>query len=83
MADDEGPDSFNILPALLGKKTSGGWVGPSGKGTEPQTPGQLYDIDKDPYEKNDLWEKRPDIVKELTDLLEKYKKQGRSRPISS
>jgi len=115
LADDEGPDSFNILPALLGKKgdkqirpatvhhscfgvfsvrkgnwklildtkTSGGWVKPSGKGPEPQTPGQLYDIDKDPYEKNDLWEKRPDIVKELTNLLEKYKKQGRSRPIGS
>jgi len=113
LPDDAGPDSFNILPALLGRKlkkpirpaivhhsvfgvfsirqdnfklildtkTSGGWVRPSGKKPEPGTPGQLYDISKDPYEQNDLWEKRPDIVKRLTELLEKYKNQGHSRPM--
>jgi len=110
---DAGPDSFNILPALLGKKldkpirpaivhhscfgvfsiragrwklildtkSSGGWVAPSGARPVPGSPGQLYDIEKDPYEQNDLWEERPDIVERLGKLLERYKKQGYSRPI--
>lgn len=115
LTKDEGPDSFNMLPALLGKKlekpirpatvhhscfgvfsirkdnwklildtkTSGGWVNPSGKGPKPGTPGQLYDMKKDPYENNDLYEKHPEIVKQLTDLLEKYKTQGYSRTANS
>ena len=113
LRDHAGPDSFNILPALLGKKlkkpirpavvhhsvfgvfsirqgswklildtkTSGGWVRPTGKGPVPGTPGQLYDLQKDPYEQNDLWDKRPEIVERLTKLLEKYKEQGYSRPL--
>lgn len=108
-----GPDSYNILPALLGKKgndpirealvshsengtyairqgywklilnnkTSGGWVRPSGKPPQPGTPGQLYDLESDPYEQNNLWEERKDIVGKLTSLLEKYKSEGRSAPI--
>ncbi len=111
MPDDAGPDSFNILPALLGRefnepirpaivhhsvfgvfsirrgkwklildtKTSGGWVRPSGKKPEPRTPGQLYNLKEDPYERNDLWNKYPQIVERLTKLLEKYKEQGHSR----
>jgi len=38
-------------------------------------------MEKDPYEKNNLWDKRPEVVERLTKLLEKYKKQGRSRPL--
>ena len=111
LPDDVGPDSFNILPALLdaelvkpirpaivhhsvfgvfsirqGKwklildtKTSGGWVRPRGKKPQPGTPGQLYNLQDDPYEQNDLWEEYPDIVERLTKLLEKYKKQGHSK----
>jgi len=44
------------------------------------TPGQLYDLANDPYEQDDLWDRRPDVVRHLTQLLEKYKKQGRSGP---
>ena len=62
-------------------KTSGGWVKPRGKGPEPGTPGQLYNMVDDPYEQNDLWETHPEIVRRLTELLEKYKKQGYSRPL--
>ncbi|UCE40082.1 MAG: arylsulfatase [Candidatus Aminicenantes bacterium] len=112
---EAGPDSYNILPAMLGEKgeypvrdslvshsengtfairrgnwklicdnkTSGGWVEPVGGPPEPNTPGQLYDLGSDPNEKNDLWEKHPDIVEQLTLLLEKYKSEGRSAPIHS
>jgi hypothetical protein len=43
--------------------------------------GQLYNLKKDPAEKNNLWEKYPDVVERLTKLLEKYKEQGHSRTI--
>jgi arylsulfatase A-like enzyme len=45
---------------------------------EPQ--GQLYNLDDDPEEKNNLWLQKPVIVNRLTALLEKYKIAGRSRP---
>lgn len=108
-----GPDSYNILPALFGKKegnpvrdalvshsengtfairqgnwklildnkTSGGWVEPEGERPHPGSPGQLYDLETDPYEENDLWEKRQDIVERLSRLLAKYQSEGRSAPI--
>jgi len=65
---------------ILDNKTSGGWMAPAGTPPKPGTPGQLYNLSEDPYEQNDLWEKRTDIVKRLTALLEKYKKEGRSAP---
>jgi arylsulfatase A-like enzyme len=112
---EAGPDSYNILPALLGKKgknpfrdalvshsengtfairqgnwklildnkTSGGWVEPAGERPQPGSPGQLYDLDSDPYEKNNLWEEHQDIVDRLTLLLEKYESEGRSAPVYS
>jgi len=64
---------------ILDTKTSGGWVKPSGKKPIPGTPGQLYDLAEDPYEKNDLWGQRPDVVRRLAQLLERYKQQDRSR----
>lgn len=62
----------------------------SGGFTEPriatpiagEAPGTLYDIDKDPEEKANLYDKNPEIVKELTALLAKYQKQGYSRPMT-
>jgi arylsulfatase A-like enzyme len=66
---------------ILDTQGSGGWVEPSDKNPVPGTPGQLYDMEKDPYEKNNLWDKRPEVVERLTRLLEKYKKQGHSRPL--
>lgn len=106
---DAGQDSYNILPALLGKKLDkpireaivhhsgagvfairqGEWkliLESKGAGyhdgpPKPGSAGQLYNLADDPYEKNDLWTKRPEIVKRLTKLLDKYKKQGHSRPL--
>jgi len=104
-----GEDSFDILPALMGKKGkgtvrealvhhsingmfalrkgrwkvilgkgSGGW---SGKGGKNDPPGQLYDMVLDPAEKHNLYLERPDIVKDLQELLLKYRRSGRSRPV--
>lgn len=112
LPDDAGPDSYDISPALLGRKgphpirealvshsengtfairqgpwklildnkTSGGWMVPAGRPPQAGTPGQLYNLAADPFEQDDLWEKRPEIVARLTALLEKYKKEGRSAP---
>ena len=63
---------------ILGAKHGGYHDG----GPEPDVPGQLYNLADDPYETNDLWDKRPEIVENLTRLLEKYKRQGHSRPLT-
>jgi arylsulfatase A-like enzyme len=60
---------------ILESKGAGYHDGPPKAGL----PGQLYNLADDSYEKNDLWAKRPEIVKRLTKLLDKYKKQGYSR----
>jgi hypothetical protein len=44
--------------------------------TKYDTPGQLYDIVKDPEEKNNLYTAYPGIVKELSQLLNGQKKSG-------
>ena len=38
-------------------------------GPTPGTPGQLYNLANDPEEKDNLWEKHPDIVERLTHKL--------------
>jgi arylsulfatase A-like enzyme len=42
--------------------------------------GQLYNLAADPEERDNLWLKKPEIVKRLTALLERYQTEGRSRP---
>jgi arylsulfatase A-like enzyme len=42
--------------------------------------GQLYNLHDDPAEQHNLWLDRPEVVKRLTALLEKYKAEERSRP---
>ena len=37
------------------------------------TPGQLYDMETDPYEKKNLWDEHPEIVRQLTALQDRYK----------
>ena len=58
---------------------SGGW---SGKGDG--LPGQLYDMEVDPQERNNLYHDpgHQAVASELKRLLELYKKQGHSRPVT-
>jgi arylsulfatase A-like enzyme len=112
LPDDAGEDSFDILPALLGRDErrpvredvvlhsfdgmfairqgpwkliqglgSGGFTNPrriqAGSG-DPV--GQLYHLEDDPDESNNLYDKHPEVVKRLAGLLEKYRREGRSRP---
>ncbi len=46
--------------------------------TAPDAPGQLYNLDTDPRETDNLYFKHPEIVNELKSLLENSKVQGRS-----
>ena len=60
---------------------SGGFSPPSTVEQAPGGPaGQLYDLSKDPEERYNLYQKRPEVVDRLATLLEKYKSQGYSRP---
>ncbi len=104
---DDAPDSFDVLPAFLGKSKSGrdyivehagtlGLIRGSWKyiepskgaafnkstntelGNDPQP--QLYDLAVDIGEKQNLAAQHPEKVAELSELLEKIRAQGRSRP---
>ena len=55
--------------------------GSKGTGSIPGSKGQLYNVADDPYEVYNLFDKRPDIVKEFTDMVEKYRNEGRSAPV--
>jgi len=48
------------------------------KGGEP--PGQLYDLEADPGETTNRYAERPEVVAELSGLLERYRRSGRSAP---
>ncbi len=50
------------------------------KDTAPHAPGQLYNLNSDPGETVNLYLQQPEIVKELSDRLKEYKKNGRSAP---
>ena len=41
--------------------------------------GQLYDMDKDPYETKDLYDSNPEVVSRLIKILEKAVSSGRTR----
>ena len=60
---------------------SGGFTKPSNVDPQPGGPqGQLYNLDNDPAETTNLWPDTPEIVEELTAVLEGYQQAGRSRP---
>jgi len=66
---------WKMIPQL----GSGGWTQPRYINAEgKEIKGQLYDIYSDPDEKTNLWLEYPEVVKELQELLIKYKKEGRS-----
>ena len=49
--------------------------------TDPDAPGQLYNLEEDPGETTNLYSKHPEIVRELKEKLEHFKESGRSAPI--
>jgi arylsulfatase A len=49
--------------------------------TDPDAPGQLYNLGTDPGETTNLYSKHPEIVKELKIKLEEFKTSGRSAPL--
>jgi arylsulfatase A len=51
------------------------------KDTDPQAPGQLYDLETDPGETTNLYSKNPEIVNRLKTQLETFKSSGRSAPL--
>lgn len=69
---------------LLLSPSSGGWSFPApGKDDEiiaALPPVQLYDMEADPEESSNLYAEHPDVVEELTQLLVRYVKSGRSTP---
>jgi len=62
-------------------KGSGGWSKPKpGKSPKDAPAVQLFNLEDDLTEKKNLALEMPEKVKELTDLLKKYVKDGRSTP---
>jgi len=67
---------------LIFARGSGGWSAPTEAAALKQQlpPIQLYDLSKDPTEKNNIAGKKPQIVAQLKALLEKQVVEGRSTP---
>jgi arylsulfatase A-like enzyme len=53
----------------------------AGRSWEREGINQLYDLQNDPAEKENVWEKHPEVVTKMRALLKKYKEQGYSRPL--
>ncbi len=49
--------------------------------SDPEAPGQLYDLESDPGETHNLYSQRPEIVEKLKKQLELFVKNGRSAPM--
>jgi arylsulfatase A-like enzyme len=43
-------------------------------------PGQLYHLERDPGERENLYRAEPAVVSRLTEILDRYRREGRSRP---
>ncbi len=68
---------------LLQSCSSGGWSYPRPADAEKMgdlPPVQLYNMKDDPSEQTNLYDKYPEKVKELTELLKRYIQDGRSTP---
>ncbi|MDN3663908.1 arylsulfatase [Algibacter miyuki] len=63
---------------LLLAKGSGGWSSPREKESANMTIAQLYDMENDPAETKNLYEKRPEVAEQLLKQLELDIKTGRS-----
>ena len=61
---------------------SGGFSPPQTVDPAPGGPaGQLYNLKNDPGERFNLYQKHPDVVHRLAALLERFQREGRTRPI--
>ena len=66
---------------LIESLGSGGFTDPVSLEPEPGGPeGQLYNLEDDLDETNNLWLDYPDVVNRLQSILEDYDRNGRSRP---
>jgi arylsulfatase A-like enzyme len=84
------PDSFNVLPALLGESPAGRdhlveaarvlayRQGPWKLIASPEP--HLYNLARDPGERRNVATAHPEILSELAAALEHARKAGRSRP---
>ena len=61
---------------ILGQDSGGGQTD-----WKVETEGQLYDMEEDAGETMNVYTEHPEIVAELTDLLDKYEREGRSAPV--
>jgi len=69
---------------LITSLGSGGFSSPVNRKPEPGgAQGQLYNMEEDVAEANNLWLERPDLVERLTGLLDRYRESGRSRPLGA
>lgn len=60
---------------------SGGFTEPVSLDPVPDGPqGQLYRMDEDLAEQRNLWLERPDVVRQMADMLFRIQQEGRSRP---
>ena len=59
---------------------SGGWSFPRPNETEGLPPYQLYNLENDPGETENLYAEYPEIVQELKQVLTGYIRNGRSAP---
>lgn len=60
---------------------SGGFSDPAYVPVQPgKPPGQLYHLATDPGETKNLFEQEPEVVERLSLLIERYAREGRSRP---
>lgn len=67
---------------LIFGRGSGGFSQPKKIDVKPGEPeGELYNLAKDPGETTNLYLKNPEVVKRLTALMDRYKQEGRSRPV--
>ncbi|GAB4149913.1 MAG: sulfatase-like hydrolase/transferase [Planctomycetaceae bacterium] len=65
---------------ILGRG-SGGFSKPRTIKPKPGEPdGQLYNLERDPSETDNVYLKHPEVVEELSALLKRYQTSGRSRP---
>lgn len=53
------------LKLIAGTQGSGGWPPPPGGLPVPEAPGQLYDLERDPTESDNLWDVRPALVRSM------------------